>query len=151
MSCRCVVARFHLIRRLSVALVLSPQFETASECSQRECLEEGGVEGDIVCELDPIEFASKKGKLSRMRSFLMRVHTCHLHWSEELKRRRRWVPYAQVEAIMQREETRTLWKNAQQALQQHGFMDSQGRAVLNPASADLPAAAATTASAAGST
>lgn len=113
-------------------LPLPHQFETAGECAQRECLEEGGVEGDLVCQLESVDFSSKKGKLSRLTPFLLRVRTFHRHFAEELKRGRKWVPFEQVESLMQRDETRTVWTNAKRALLEHGFLDSQGRAVFRP-------------------
>lgn len=105
------------------------EFETAGECAQREALEEGGVEGELISQLTPIAFTSKKGKLSQMTPFLLRVTRYHQHFAEAGKRHRRWIPYHQVDQFMKREETKEIWKNAKEKLRECGWMDEKERPI----------------------
>ena len=105
------------------------QFESAAECATRECLEEAGAEGVVLCELPSVDFASKKGKRSRMHPFLLQVTQLHRHWAEEGERKRRWVLMADMEATLLRAETRSTWLEARKQLQTLGFIDQRGQAV----------------------
>jgi len=105
-------------------------FESRSECARRELLEEGGVEGVLLAELPAVEFASKKQHLSRMHTFLMQVTRQHAVWAEQAERRRKWVPMQQMDAVLTREETRSVWRMALQQLRVLGYVDEQGRAVF---------------------
>jgi diphosphoinositol-polyphosphate diphosphatase len=108
------------------------QFESRPACAARELLEEGGVEGAILSELEsPVEFASKKtrGRSSRFYPFLLQVTASHERWAEQGARRRRWLRLEEVGPALKREETKRVWAMAVQELTRLGFLDAEGRAV----------------------
>ena len=121
------------------AAALLFQFETSAECAARECLEEGGVEGRLLCALTGVDFSSKKGRPSRLQPYLLQATVEHTHWAEEGLRQRQWVRAEEVERTLGRAETVAVWNDVKEQLRRLGYMDEQGRArFIEPPLQDAP-------------
>jgi 8-oxo-dGTP pyrophosphatase MutT (NUDIX family) len=123
----------------AAAAALLFQFETSAECAARECLEEGGVEGRLLCALTGVDFSSKKGRPSRLQPYLLQATVEHTHWAEEGLRQRQWVRAEEVERTLRRAETVAVWNDVKEQLRRLGYMDEQGRArFIEPPLQDAP-------------
>jgi 8-oxo-dGTP pyrophosphatase MutT (NUDIX family) len=95
-------------------------FESSEQAAQRECLEEAGVEGEIIAELGNYSW-SKKAKHSRLTSYLLQVTVQHESFAEDY-RDRVYCPVQFVRFFVQREEAKYFLERGIEKLKQLGLV-----------------------------
>jgi len=98
-------------------------FESSEQAAQRECLEEAGVQGEIIAELGTYSW-SKKAKHSRLTSYLLQVTIQHESFAEEY-RDRAWCPIEYVRFFVQREEAKYFLEKAIEKMKELGLVKEE--------------------------
>ena len=98
--------------------------ETAEQCVVRECWEEGGVQGTVICPLTVQVFTSPKGNDSVLSSFLLMVPEVlppSVNFPEAGERAQQWVSVATAHTLVLREEMVAMLRAAEKELRNRGY------------------------------
>ncbi len=95
--------------------------ETAEEAALRECWEEAGCKGELICQLACRNFPSQAGKDTNMTSFLMHVQRQEAVFPEAGERANIWVSIPEAQQLVIRDEMKEMLTLAVAALATRGF------------------------------